>query len=104
MDQDERTREVDGGKERNREEGREREQRTTESGQCVILRRLRKTRRPPARFASDGDLKIEGRRRVAEGRMPIAPPATLSSIPSSLCLRVAQDENVKEEERGHFAS
>jgi len=69
----------------------ERERRgTTESGQCVILRRLRKTRRPPARFASDEDLKIEGRRRMAKGRMPIAPSATLFSIRPSLCLRMAR--------------
>lgn len=109
MDQDERTREEwTVAERRNREEGREGDRRTTESGQCVILRRLRKTRRPPARFASDRDLKIEGRRRVAQGRMPIAPPATLFSIPSSLCLRVArngnEEEEEEEEEQGHFAS
>lgn len=79
--------------------------RTTESGQCVILRRLRKTRRPPARFASDGDLKIEGRRRVAEGRMPIAPSATLFSIrPSPLSPDGKKGIRAEREERGHFAS
>lgn len=80
---------------------------TTESGQCVILRRLRKTRRPPARFASDEDLKIEGRRRMAERRMPIAPSATLFSIRPSLCLRTARRGVRPGQEEGglcHFAS
>lgn len=83
MDQEKRTREAtvaEGRQEMGEGRG------TTESGQCVILRRLRKTRRPPARFASDEDLKIEGRRMMAEGRMPIAPSATLFSIRPSLCL------------------
>lgn len=83
MDQEKRTRGARDGGRQEVGEGRG----TTESGQCVILRRLRKTRRPPARFASDEDLKIEGRRRMAEGRMPIGPSATLFSIRPSLCLR-----------------
>lgn len=59
MDQEKRTRGTARGGRGDREEGQGR--RTAESGQCVILRRLRKTRRPPARFASGRDLKIEGR-------------------------------------------
>lgn len=68
---------------------------TAESGQCVILRRLRKTRRPPARFASGRDLKIE-----EEGRMPIAPSATLFSIRPSLCLRRDGETGVGEKGSG----
>lgn len=64
------------------------------------MRRLRKTRRPPARFASGGDLKIKGRllggrgSRRGEGNRANADrsAATLFSIRASLCLSEARRE------------
>lgn len=104
----EKKKEIEG--ERGRGKRRERNEETPETGQCVILRRLRKTRRPPARFASDGDLKIkglllegwDGRRRWhrggggrgaegKEGQTTIS-PATLFPVRASLCLSEARRE------------
>lgn len=72
-----------------------------ESGQCVILRRLRKTRRPPARFASGRDLKIEGRAGGTHADRAVGHLVLHSAVPLSPERRGSR---VGERERGHFAS